>query len=203
MNILEEMQDAILGNLVRAVELLKQCEFLSELMPEVRMNIAYAIPKAKSINDVAAIPGRITAYKGVLMVPGYPAFGASDHLARAILEAQKYNPSQKHDPAIRAAINFKYTKELHKWLEAYCKKENLVLVCVDRTKEPSEVSTVDGKSMPWKIKKAVELAHDKVPDLMCETEALGKEPLFKIFGKSATEVANKLIKIAKAWATKE
>jgi hydroxymethylpyrimidine/phosphomethylpyrimidine kinase len=197
MNILEEMQDAILGNLVRAVELLKQCEFLSELMPEVRMNIAYAIPKAKSINDVAAIPGRITAYNGVLIVPGYPAFGASDHLARAILEAQK------HDPAIRAAVNFKYMKELHKWLETYCKKENLVLICVDRTKEPSEVSAVDGKSMPWKIKKAVELAHDKVPDLMCETEALGKEPLFKIFGKSATEVANKLIKIANAWATKK
>ncbi len=193
----EETQDSILGNLVRAVEVLKQCASLSELMPEVRMNIAYAIPKAKSISDVAAIPGRITAYKGVLMVPGYPAFGASDHLARAILEAQK------HDPAIRAVVNFKYTKELHKWLETYCKKENIVLICVDRTKEPSEVSAVDGKSMPWKIKKAVELAHNKVPDLMCETEALGKEPLFKIFGKSATEVANKLIKIANAWATKK
>ncbi|NVM52311.1 MAG: hypothetical protein HWN66_01325 [Candidatus Helarchaeota archaeon] len=193
----KELKDQIIGNLVRAVGLLRDCEVLGEFVPEVRMNLAYSLPDAKSVDDVAAIPGRITTYKGLLIVNNYPAFGASDHLARAILEAQKY------DPSIRAVINFKYTHELCTWLEDYSGIDDLIMVCVDRSEEPSNVSSVDGRSMPWKIQKAVELAQKKFPDLMGETEAPGKEPLFKLFGKSATDVINKLIRIANAWINKK
>ena len=193
----EELKEQILGNLVRAVEMLKASEVLAEFVPEVRMNIAYALPSAKSVNDVAAIPGRITTYKGLLIINNYPAFGASDHLARAIIEAQKY------DPSIRAAINFKYTPELCDWLEKFSSSEELNMVCVDRTEEPPDASEVDGHSMPWKIRKAVELGQEKVPDLIGETEAPGKEPLFKLFGTSTTDVANKLIKIANAWVSRK
>ena len=189
----EALKEQILGNLVRAVELLLECPVIAEFMPEVRMNLAYCIHNPKSVEDVAAIPGRITAYKGQLLVNRYPAFGASDHLARALIEVQKF------DPTIRAVLNFKYTPDLYKWLESYSKQEHLTLVRVDRAAEPSEVRAVDGASMPWKIGKAVENARNRVPDLMCETEAPGKEPLFKLFGKTATEVATKLIKIANAW----
>lgn len=193
----EELKDQILGNLVRAMELLLECKILADFMPEVRMNLAFCLPNPKSIDDIAAIPGRITAYKGQLLTNKYPAFGASDHLARALLEVQKI------DPTIRAVINFKYTPELLKWLESYSKRENLTVVRVDRAAEPSEVRAIDGASMPWKIGKAVELARNRVPDLMCETEALGKEPLFKLFGKTATDVATKLIKIANAWVKRK
>ena len=189
----ENLKEQILGNLVHAMELLLGCQLLAEFMPEVRMNIAYCLPNPKSVDDVAAIPGRITAYKGQLLINRYPAFGASDHLARALIEVQKFNP------AIRAVLNFKYTPELYTWLESYSKRENLTLVQVDRAAEPSEVRAIDGASMPWKIGKAVENARNRVPNLMCETEAPGKEPLFKLFGKTATEVATKLIKIANAW----
>lgn len=193
----EELKDQILGNLVRAVELLRNCETLGEFVPEVRMNIAYTIPNAQTIEDIAAIPGRITTYKGILIVNNYPAFAASDHLARAILEAQKY------DPSIRAAINFKFTHELCDWLETFAESEKLDIVCVDRSEEPSDASTLDGHSMPWKIRKAVELGQNKIPDIVGETEAPGKEPLFKLFGKSATDVAKKLIKIANAWVERK
>ncbi|MHA1265042.1 MAG: thiamine-phosphate synthase family protein [Candidatus Helarchaeota archaeon] len=189
----EVIKDQILGNLVRAVQLLRDFEGLGEFVPEVRMNIAYALPNAKSPLDIAAIPGRITTYKGYLIVNNYPAFGASDHLARALLEAQRYNPS------IRAVINFKYTEELYQWLEHYTRTAGLLIVRVDRSKEPPTASLEDGKSMPWKIQKAVELGQNTFPDIVGETEALGKEPLFKLFGQSATDVALKLIKIAKAW----
>jgi len=190
----EEIKDQILGNLVRAVELLSGCPAIAELVPEVRMNIAFSLPNAKSLGDIAAIPGRITAYKKELIAYRYPAFGASDHLARALLEVQK------SDPSIRAAINFKYTPELHEWLESFAKREKLILVCVDRAEEPEEIKSIDGASMPWKIQKAIELADNSVPDITYETEAPGKEPLFKLFGHTATEVAKKLIKIANAWA---
>ncbi|MHA1276176.1 MAG: thiamine-phosphate synthase family protein [Candidatus Helarchaeota archaeon] len=188
-----DLKDRILGNLVRAIELLKESNEIAALVPEVRMNIAYSLPNAKNINDIAAIPGRISSYKGFLIVNNYPAFGGSDHLARALLEVQKF------DPAIRAVVNFKFTHDFCSWLEAYVKQANLTMVCVDRSDEPPGASQIDGKSMPWKIQKAVELADNQVPDLVGETEAPGKEPLFKLFGKSATDVAQKLIKIAKAW----
>ena len=74
------------------------------------------------------------------------------------------------------------------------------MVCVDRAEEPPSASDIDGKSMPWKIQKAVELGNKKFPDIIGETEAPGKEPLFKLFGKSATDVAQKLIRIAQVWA---
>lgn len=193
----EEIRDQILGNLVRATELLLECKVLGDFMPEVRMNIAFSLPNAKSVDDIAAIPGRITVYKGQLIISKYPEFGASDHLARALLEVQK------SDPSIRAVINFKYTQELYDWLESYAAQENLTLVCVDRAEEPSDSKDVDGASMPWKIGKAIELASNRVPDLTYETAAPGKEPLFKLFGKTAIDVANKLIKIANAWANKE
>jgi predicted fused transcriptional regulator/phosphomethylpyrimidine kinase len=193
----EDLKDQILGNLVHAVELLLECKILADFMPEVRMNLAFCLPNPKSVDDVAAIPGRITAYEGQLLTNKYPAFGASDHLARALMEVQKL------DSTIRAVINFKYTPDLYKWLESYSKRENLILVRVDRTAEPSDVRTIDGASMPWKIGKAIELARNRVPDLTCETEAPGKEPLFKLFGKTATEVATKLIKIANAWAKRK
>ncbi|TFG05626.1 MAG: hypothetical protein EU536_01175 [Promethearchaeota archaeon] len=193
----DELRDQILGNLVRAVELLRESEILGDFVPEVRMNIAYALLNAKTAEDIAAIPGRITSYRGFLIVNNYPAFGASDHLARALLEAQRY------DPSVRAVINFKYTRALCDWLEQYSGTEGLTMVCVDRAEEPPSASNEDGKSMPWKMKRAVELSNNQVPDLMGESEAPGKEPLFKLFGKSAVDVATKLIKIAHAWVQRK
>ena len=190
----EELKEQILGNIVRAIELLKAEIGICQLIPEVRMNIAYSLPNPKSVNDIAAIPGRISFYKTELIISKYPAFGASDHLARALLEVQKYNPS------IRAVVNFKFTPELCSWLEVFSKQEGLTMVCVDRAEEPPSASDIDGKSMPWKIQKAVELGNKKFPDIIGETEAPGKEPLFKLFGKSATDVAQKLIRIAQVWA---
>ncbi len=195
-SISQELKDQIIGNLVRAIDLLQECKNLSEFIPEVRMNLAYCLPNAKSVEDVAAIPGRISTYKDQIIVSRYPAFGGSDHLARALIEAQKY------DESIRSVINFKYTKQIRHFLEQYVKKENLSMVCVDRTEEPISASDIDGHSMPWKIKHAVELSQNEIPDIIGETESLGKEPLFKLFGKSAVDVAEKLIKIANAWAEK-
>jgi predicted fused transcriptional regulator/phosphomethylpyrimidine kinase len=193
----DELKDQILGNLVRAVEMLKASHEVGALVPEVRMNIAYSLPNPGKTNDIAAIPGRISTYRGILIVNNYPAFGGSDHLARALLEVQKFNP------AIRAVINFKFTHDLSNWLEEFSKQEDLIMVCVDRAEEPTDASEIDGKSMPWKIQRAIKLANNRVPDLMGETEAPGKEPLFKLFGTSATDVAQILIKIAKAWVEKK
>ncbi|MHA1269016.1 MAG: thiamine-phosphate synthase family protein [Candidatus Helarchaeota archaeon] len=183
-------KDLILGNLCSALFLLENDNVLYKFVPEVRINIVYALKNAKDPNEVAAIPGRITTINKKLFIPSYPQFGASDHMARAIIEIMQY------DPLKRAGINFKYSKKFHDWAKSYCKKENLTFGIIDRSFEPSSVSIQDGKSMPWKIKKLFESSGNLIPDIFCETAALGKEPLFVITGTSAVNVAIKLKKIA-------
>ncbi|MFX1450960.1 MAG: thiamine-phosphate synthase family protein [Promethearchaeota archaeon] len=187
---IDNERDMILGNLCRALKVLENNSCFYMLIPEVRINFVYALKNAKSPSDVAAVPGRITAIWNKLIFPSYPQFGASDHMARAILEIMKYDPNK------RAGINFKYTDDLRDWIKNYSKKENLVFGMIDRAGEPAEVSKVEGHSMPWKIKKLIESANNVVPDIFYENEALGKEPLFVLIGNSALEVAEKIAKIA-------
>ena len=60
----------ILGNLVTAMAILEDCPDFSLLMPEVRVNLVYALPGAKTTDDVAAIDGRITVVGGLPQAAG-------------------------------------------------------------------------------------------------------------------------------------
>ena len=84
--------EAILGNMVTAVHMLESCPEFTSLIPEVRVNLAYALPEAETPQDVAAVEGRITAVHGFPRASGMPTWGASDHLARRLLEVRKYDP---------------------------------------------------------------------------------------------------------------
>jgi len=87
----EQEKDIILGNLVRAVQILESSEHFGLLMPEVRVNLVYSMESASSPEDVAGIDGRITLVSGKVKAAGYPRFGASDHMARLIIEVRKYD----------------------------------------------------------------------------------------------------------------
>ncbi len=137
--------EEILGNLVMAVNMLEKCPEFAALIPEVRVNLVYAAPGAKTRQDVAAIEGRITAVNGLPHASGLPAFGASDHMARLIIETRKYNPN------INAGINFKCDQAIIDVVRQYCAERGLLFGWIDRTKEPKEVIERDGTSMPWKI----------------------------------------------------
>ncbi|MDD5128001.1 MAG: thiamine-phosphate synthase family protein [Dehalococcoidales bacterium] len=181
--------DAILGNLVSAVHLLEAHPEFAALIPEVRVNLVYAPPGARTAQEVAAIDGRITAMRGIPHAPGLPALGASDHMARLVLEVRKY------DAAINAGINFKCDSKIIKVVEGYCKEKGIIFGCIDRTKEPPKVTERDGASMPWKIKYLVD-TYGKVPGLFYEGDGWGKEPLFVAIGKDAIEVTEIAIEIA-------
>jgi len=93
--------EVILGNLVTALNILQKCPEFTKLIPEVRSNIAYALTEARTPQEVAAIPGRITMVRGYPYAGAAPDWGVSDHLARRIIEARKY------DKKVNAIINFK------------------------------------------------------------------------------------------------
>jgi len=76
---------------MEAVKILESNEDIAELIPEVQMNIGMAIKSiyARGLNDVAAIPGRVVRIGKRVKASYYPEFGASSHIARAILKAME------------------------------------------------------------------------------------------------------------------
>ena len=84
-----EAQYRVLGNMTAALGSLQRCSEFVRLMSEVRVNLAYALPGAASTLDVAAVDGRITVVQGLPHASGLPAFGASDHMARLLIEVRQ------------------------------------------------------------------------------------------------------------------
>lgn len=179
-------KDLVLGNMLRAVRMLEKSYSFALLIPEVRTNLVYALPDAKSKEDIAGIEGRITVVTGFPKASGFPQFGASSHMARFILEIMKVNPE------MRAGINFIYNDEFGKWLKEYCGENNLLLGCIDRSKEPEERKQKEGDSMVWKVAEVIRSVNGRVPDIAYETGAVGKEPVSVLIGKSAVEIVERV-----------
>jgi len=176
-----------LENVKRALEkLIKYGELVAQYLPEVGMNVAEAIdPKyARTPNDVAAVSGRIVRVGKSLKPVGGVDFGASSHLARAVLKAMEL------DPTVRAAANLRTDPDL---VEA-AKKLGFAVIFVDRTREPEEVKRREGASIPWIVEEAYR-ALSRVPDVVYDEGSIGKEPMMRIFGRSAEDVVEKLLKI--------
>ena len=171
----EDLAENIIGNVTQAIGNLQTCRDFSYLMPEVRVNIVYALPGANSGREVAAIEGRITVVNGYPHASGLPKWGASDHMARLVIEARKYNKN------INAGINFKCDKGIIQVVKAYAREKKLKFGWIDRTKEPDEAANIDGMSIPWKVKYLIE-QNGAVPDLFYEGDGWGKEPLFFALG---------------------
>ncbi len=187
--------EMMLGNLVYAVEMLQNCPEFSFIIPEVRVNLAYALPGAKTPEEVAAIDGRITVVQGLPHASGIPRWGASDHMARLLIEVRKY------DPAINAGINFKCDAVMIEVVQKYCSEQDIPFGWIDRANEPAEVAERDGTSIPWKIKQLVS-SSGNMPRLFYESEGWGKEPLFVAVGNDAIEVASMATEIARRYREK-
>jgi hydroxymethylpyrimidine/phosphomethylpyrimidine kinase len=187
-----QQAEIILGNLVRAINLLQDCPEFTALIPEVRVNLSCTLPGAKTPDKVAAVDGRITAVRGYPHASGLPQWGASDHMARLIIEVRRY------DNTLNAGINFKCNTAIIEIVQKYGAEKGITFGGIDRTEEPEEVSGPDRSSMPWKIKQLV-TKYNGIPRLFYEGEGWGKEPLFVALGSDAVEVAGIAADIAQRY----
>lgn len=146
------------------------------LVPEVGINLGYAVPGAQGHDDVCAVEGRIVRAGGRVVAVGPPAFGASTHVARIILAAMRF------DPSYRSAMNLRYDEDLVE----RCRSIGMVLGTFDRAKEPEDVST-----MEWGTQEAIR-ALGKVPDAIYDLGGHGKVPMLRILGRTPAEVLSKL-----------
>lgn len=171
----------VLDETGRAVEMLTGCESFAKLIPEVACNIAMAIPDASDVQDVAAVSGRIAKLKGKAVNVGCVEFGASSHVARIILAAMQFNKN------IRASVNIKYSMDV---LEV-CKKLDLTISSFDRADEPEKTSTMD-----WGVTHAIK-EYGSVPDIISDAGGIGKEPMIRVLGSGALDIAKTAVRIAK------
>jgi predicted fused transcriptional regulator/phosphomethylpyrimidine kinase len=185
----QEENDRVLGNVTRALSMLEDSKSFARLMPEVRVNIVYALPGAKSPKEVVAVDGRITAVGGLIRTAGLPRFGVSSHMARLLIEISKYNIG------VNAGINFKCDKDVIEIVKGYCDEKGCKFGWIDRSQEPSEVAGKEGGSMPWKVKYLVD-NYRVVPRFFYEGDGWGKEPLFVALGEDAVEVTSLALEIA-------
>ncbi len=182
----ESSRYKVLMNLDRAKALLEFSSEVAALVPEVGMNLAMAVPYAESINDIAAIDGRIVkTFEGV-KAAGNIKFGCSSHLAKYILEISKYHEKKA------AAINLKFSEELLRILE----KKGMTISYYDRRKEPKQIKIVEGRTIPWGVEKAIKRIR-KVPDVIYHRGDVGKEPMIVVFSEQAYDLANFVVQLAK------
>lgn len=177
----------VIEQLKKAVEMLESHPEVASLIPEVQMNLVMALPYpyARGVDDVAGIPGRIVKIGSKVKASESPSFGASSHVARAVLKAMEY------DRNIRAAADIKFSNEI---LEII-KNLGFTISFYDRREEPPEIKSKEGGTIPWGVEVAIKRV-GKVPDAIYDPGDWGKEPIIKIFGKDAVDVANKIIAIA-------
>ncbi|MCX6666658.1 MAG: bifunctional hydroxymethylpyrimidine kinase/phosphomethylpyrimidine kinase [Euryarchaeota archaeon] len=147
-----------------------------DFIPEVGMNVGYALQDAKKLEDICAINGRIVKTKDKPVRYGSIEFGVSKHVASIILAAMKF------DRKTRCAMNLKYSDEnIEK-----CKKIEFKIGTFDRIQEPREVKS----TMEWGTTKAIQKL-GFTPDIIYDTGGKGKEPMIRILGKNPKDVVNK------------
>ena len=105
------------------------------VVPEVGINICYAIANAQNTNDICGIDGRIIKTKQGTTQCGRVSYGSSQHIAKIILTAMHHNIQY------RAAMNIAYSPTTVE----KCRESGLCVTSFSREKEPKNGHS----SMEW------------------------------------------------------
>lgn len=176
----------VLKNVGDAVRLLEGIPEVRELVAEVQMNIGMALPYASSPMDVAAVEGRIVRMEQGVRATGCPEFGVSRHVARTILAVMRFDPER------RAGMNIRYSEEAVR----VCQGLGLTTSFYDRREEPPEIKEREGMTTTWGAEQAVKRI-GAVPDVIYHFGDWGKEPMITLLGRTAVDVAEMAVEIAK------
>ena len=148
----------------------------SDMIPEVGINVGYALRNARSIEDVCALEGRITRGKS----HGLLKFGASEHVARMIITAMRF------DERKRAGMNLRYREEIVERFE----EEGFLVSSFDRREEPA----YSRSTMEWGVNRVVEEV-GRVPDVIWDRGGHGKEPMIRLLGNDPRDLLVKIRRV--------
>lgn len=163
---------------------------IADLIPEVRMNVALALPYATTTADVVAFSGRISSTeKGEVLIAGQPRYGASEIMSKVVLTARK----TCHE--INCAANIRLNDDI---LNAITEC-GLVQAWFDRDEEPEKNRNNELSTVEWGV--AYALSNHSDPDLVdviCDNGSVGKEPMIRVLAKDLSDLEAKFLGILKA-----
>lgn len=183
----------VLANLRAAAQRLVQGP-IAHLIPEVQSNLLMALPGACTPDEVAAFPGRLVRYKNKVRVLGEPEFGASRYMARVVLAALSRRPD------LRAAMNIRYSEEV----TAACRELGFTVASFERADEPEDFHRNPAyASLEWGTLHAIDEAvaqGQPVPEVIYDRGGWRLEPVVRVLGRDALDVAEKVLAIARRTA---
>jgi predicted fused transcriptional regulator/phosphomethylpyrimidine kinase/predicted transcriptional regulator len=159
----------VLANVRKATRRLQDVDGAAGLIPSVGTNVGMVLPDPADPTDVAAVPGRVIAVRGRVTVPANPEFGASEHVAGALLAASEA------DPTVRGALNV-------------ATDDRLLAAARDAGYDPLEVDPEGGRG----AFASAFAERGAVPAVVYHRGAYGVEPITYVFGTTAVEAVERL-----------
>ena len=169
-------------HLQRAVEMIESTPRFGRLIPETQSNIAYSIANPDGTDDIMAVKGRIIKVGDIAKPASGLAFGASKHVAMAILEYMNFIPD------MRSAMNIKHDPRV-----ISLGRKIFSIASYDRMKEPKQLKNKEGLSISWGIKQA--LLKNPSAELIYHKGDFAKEPMTMVFAPTPVEVVKKIKRI--------
>lgn len=182
----DAMRHRVFSELQQAVDTLLALPRFYTLLPETQTNFAYALPDASDHSEVAAVRGRIARAGNRAVQVSRVEFGASRHMASAVLA---YMSAKPH---FRAVINIRYEPELVE----IC-KGLFAVSSYDRSKEPRGVKEKEGSTISWGTRAA--LAKNPEAEAIYHRGDVGKEPMITVFGRNPSEIVSKIERLLKSY----
>jgi len=155
-----------LASVRRGLSVLENTSGFATLIPAVGSNLVQCLPEADSIEDVAAVPGRILDVKGRATIPADPEFGVSEHVASLLLAARAAGSDA------RAVLNVRYD-------------DGVVTALRDAGRTVVEFDAEESVEPAV----AAALTDDPAVDVLYHTGAMGIEPVVYLLGDDAVAVA--------------
>ncbi|MFC7186199.1 thiamine-phosphate synthase family protein [Halorubrum yunnanense] len=163
-------RERVLGSVRRGLRTLTNASGFAGLIPNVGANVAECLDDARTIDGVAAVPGRLVDVKGRAMVPGEPEFGVSEHVATVLLAAREAGAD------VRGAVNLRYDPET---VEALGGSHPTVEFDAERSTAEAVADAVAD---------AERLTGDDAL-VLYQTGAVGVEPIVYVLAPTAAEAA--------------
>jgi hydroxymethylpyrimidine/phosphomethylpyrimidine kinase len=173
----------VIEELDKAVESLKRLN-VGHLVPEVQSNLAYAIPFAESVHDVASFPGRIIRMVNTVATLAGARFGASRQIHHLVLAAMEYDQDR------RAAMTIVYSEALVNRIKGL----GYTVAEFDRSRTPPDLEQEEGSTLARGVKDVMEEL-GLVPDAIFDRGAVGKVPLIRLFARDPASIVNLIAKL--------
>ncbi|MBD3190700.1 MAG: hypothetical protein GF308_08645 [Candidatus Heimdallarchaeota archaeon] len=181
---------SVLNELEKAISIIEEEPAFTKIMPEVRINLCQCIENPKSIDDVAAIPGRVIKIRERARAILPPEFGVSEHTAKILITINNTLPR------IRSAICITYNEELTTIFSDLGIKK-ILLSHEDFHSKFTQNALQKDSAFSSFIKSISKELDDHSVFAIINKGGMGIEPITYLFGHSAIHIAKASSLIAK------